>query len=118
MGPKSVARSDMLGQSSRTEPASVGVVPSPSKAHSSPTHLSQSVVYRSRRRTRPTGPAIFTVCRVEEERGGVQGRRRLKRATSFVVALAEKPIAPFPSPAHRTGRDHFGHLMWLTTSDD
>ena len=28
---------------------------------------------------------------------------------SFGVALAEKPIAPFLLPAHRTGRDHFGH---------
>ena len=47
--------------------------------------------------------------RVEDERGGVQDRRRLRRATSFVVALAEKSIAPFLVPAHRTGRDHFGH---------
>lgn len=47
--------------------------------------------------------------RVEEERGGVQGRRRQVRAASFVAALAEKPIAPFLLPAHRTGRDHFGH---------
>jgi hypothetical protein len=49
------------------------------------------------------------LCRVEDERGDVQGRRRLKRAASFVAALAEKPIAPSPVPAHRTGRDHFGH---------
>jgi hypothetical protein len=47
--------------------------------------------------------------RVEEWRGGVQGRRRQTRATPFVAALAEKPIAPFPLPAHRTGRDHLGH---------
>ena len=47
--------------------------------------------------------------RVEDERGGVQDRRRLLRAASFVVALAEKSIAPFLVPAHRTGRDHFGH---------
>jgi hypothetical protein len=47
--------------------------------------------------------------RVEEWRGGVQGRRRQARATPFVAALAEKPIAPFPLPAHRTGRDHLGH---------
>src|SRR5262249_13931419 len=26
-----------------------------------------------------------------------------------VAALAEWSIAPFPFPAHRTGRDHFGH---------
>src|SRR5262249_35613462 len=30
-------------------------------------------------------------------------------ATSFVVTFAEEPIAPFPLPTHRTGRDHFGH---------
>jgi len=53
--------------------------------------------------------AFFAVCRVEEERGGVQDRRRRVRAASFVVALAEKSIAPFPLSAHRTGRDHFGH---------
>jgi len=47
--------------------------------------------------------------RVEEWRGGVQGRRRPGRAAPFVAALAEKPIAPFPLPAHRTGRDHLGH---------
>ena len=47
--------------------------------------------------------------RVEEKRGGLQDRRRLRRAASFVVAFAEKSIAPFPLPAHRTGRDHFGH---------
>src|SRR5437870_2766694 len=47
--------------------------------------------------------------RVEDERGGVQDRRRRLRAASFVVALAEKSIAPFLVPAHRTGRDHFGH---------
>src|SRR5262245_63682748 len=47
--------------------------------------------------------------RVEEWRGGVQGRRRQGRATPFVAALAEKPIAPFPLPAHRTGHDHLGH---------
>jgi hypothetical protein len=47
--------------------------------------------------------------RVEDERGGVQDRRRRRRAASFVVALAEKSIAPFLVPAHRTGRDHFGH---------
>jgi hypothetical protein len=46
---------------------------------------------------------------VEERRGRVQDRRRLKQAASFVVAFAEKSIAPFPLPAHRTGRDHFGH---------
>ena len=39
----------------------------------------------------------------------MQDRRRLKQAASFVVAFAEKSIAPFPLPAHRTGRDHFGH---------
>jgi len=39
----------------------------------------------------------------------VQGRRRRVRAAPFGVALAEKPIAPFPLSAHRTGRDHFGH---------
>jgi len=27
----------------------------------------------------------------------------------FVAALAEKSIAPSHAPAHRTGRDHFGH---------
>lgn len=47
--------------------------------------------------------------RVEEERGDVQGQRRLMRAASFVVALAEKPIAPFLLPAHRTGRADFPH---------
>src|SRR5262245_31351693 len=49
------------------------------------------------------------VGRVEEERGGVQVRRRLERAASFVAALAEKTITPFLRPAHRTGRDHLGH---------
>ena len=53
------------------------------------------------------GPSGY--CRVEEKRGGVQDRRRLKQAASFVVAFAEKPIAPFLLPAHRTGHDHFGH---------
>src|SRR6059036_3054599 len=47
--------------------------------------------------------------RVEDTRGGVQDRRRLLRAASFVTALAEKSIAPARAPAHRTGRDHFGH---------
>jgi hypothetical protein len=47
--------------------------------------------------------------RVEERRGGVQDRRRLTQATPFGVTFAEKSIAPFPLPAHRTGRDHFGH---------
>src|SRR5436309_6523127 len=47
--------------------------------------------------------------RVEEKRGDVQGRRRLLRVASFVAALAEKTIAPFLLPAHRTGRDHLGH---------
>jgi hypothetical protein len=47
--------------------------------------------------------------RVEDERGGVQDWRRRLRAASFVVALAEKSIAPFLVPAHRTGHDHFGH---------
>jgi hypothetical protein len=37
-------------------------------------------------------------CRVEERRDGVQGRRRQSRATSFVAALAEKPITRFRSP--------------------
>ena len=37
-------------------------------------------------------------CRVEEERGGVQDRRRRVRAAPFDDALAEKPIAPFPLP--------------------
>src|SRR5258708_30469751 len=49
------------------------------------------------------------LCRVEEERGDVQDRRRQMRAAPFVVALAEKSIAPFPLPAHRTGRDYFSH---------
>ncbi len=40
--------------------------------------------------------------RVEGERGGVQDRRRLLRVASFVVALAERSIAPFLVPAHRT----------------
>jgi hypothetical protein len=39
----------------------------------------------------------FGLCRVEERRGGVQGRRRLKQAASLVVAFAE----PFPLAAHR-----------------
>jgi hypothetical protein len=43
------------------------------------------------------------LCRIEKKRGGVQGRQRLKQATSFVVAFAEKSIAPFPLPAHRVG---------------
>src|SRR5262249_25486222 len=47
--------------------------------------------------------------RVEDARDGVQDRRRLLRAASFVAALAEKSIAPSRVPAHRTGRDHFGH---------
>src|SRR5260370_29285688 len=49
------------------------------------------------------------VGRVEEAGGGVQDRRRLLRAASFVATLAEKSIAPSLVPAHRTGRDHFGH---------
>jgi hypothetical protein len=47
--------------------------------------------------------------RVEEKRGNVQARRRQERAAPFVAALAEKTIAPFLLPAHRTGRDHLGH---------
>ena len=39
----------------------------------------------------------------------MQDRRRRVRAAPFGVTLAEKPIAPFPLSAHRTGRDHFGH---------
>ena len=63
----------------------------------------------SRRRWRNTKLPGGVAGRVEDERGGVQDRRRLLRAASFVVALAEKSIAPFLLPAHRTGRDHFGH---------
>lgn len=58
---------------------------------------------------RAKGYTKIAIGRVEDERGGVQDRRRLLRAASFVVALAEKSIAPFLLPAHRTGRDHFGH---------
>src|SRR5262245_57839075 len=47
--------------------------------------------------------------RVEKKRGGVQDRRRLRRAASFVAALAEKSIAPSLLPAHRTGRAAFPH---------
>ena len=54
-------------------------------------------------------PRDHTGGRVEERRGGVQDRRRLTHATPFGVTFAEKSIAPFPLPAHRTGRDHFGH---------
>ena len=47
--------------------------------------------------------------RVEKKRGGVQDRRRLKRAASFVAALAEKSITPSLLPAHRIGRADFPH---------
>ena len=47
--------------------------------------------------------------RVEKKRGSVQNRRRLRRAASFVAALAEKSIAPSLLPAHRTGRADFPH---------
>jgi hypothetical protein len=47
--------------------------------------------------------------RVEKKRGGVQNRRRLMRAASFVAALAERSIAPSLRPAHRTGRADFPH---------
>src|SRR5262249_7403444 len=44
----------------------------------------------------PDKPSVAVLpCRVEEERGGEQDRRRRVRASSFVVALAEKSIAPF-----------------------
>jgi hypothetical protein len=57
----------------------------------------------------PASPITLDFGRVEDARGGVQGRRRLLRAASFVATLAEKSIAPSRVPAHRTGRDHFGH---------
>src|SRR2546427_7545460 len=66
----------------------------------------------SKTRAQKRSAEIFSRAgRVEEERGGVQGRRRRVRAAPFGVALAEKPIAPFPLPGHRTGRDHFGHRL-------
>jgi len=54
-------------------------------------------------------PPDNLIGRVEEKRGGVQDRRRQKRAASFVAALAEWSIAPFLLPAHRTGRADFPH---------
>src|SRR5262245_36248383 len=58
-----------------------------------------------------TRPACWSALwgRVEKKRGGVQNRRRLRRAASFVAALAEKSIAPSLLPAHRTGRADFPH---------
>src|SRR5262245_15487206 len=53
--------------------------------------------------------AFATASRVEEKRGGVQDRRRRRRARSFVPALAEWTIAPVLLPAHRTGRADFPH---------
>jgi len=80
---------------------------------------SSRVAPRRRARLRPMARSSSTscaaacqknrLCRVEEERGGVQDRRRRVQAASFVAALAEKSIAPFLRSAHRTGRDHFGH---------
>jgi len=62
----------------------------------------------SRRSQIRSAGATSRAGRVEAKRGGVQARRRRQRATSFVVALAEKAIAPSLRPAHRTGRDHLG----------
>jgi hypothetical protein len=49
--------------------------------------------------------------RVEERTRAVAGRTggACCERRPFVAALAEKPIAPSLVPAHRTGRDHFGH---------
>src|SRR6202023_3038988 len=74
------------------------------------------IIERPKADNRLTG-AVDRLCgRVEEKRGGVQDRRRQVRAASFVAALAEKSIAPFLLPAHRTGHADLPHLMLLTTS--